>query len=89
MQVDRRHVASLRQQHSDDPELFAYKLLLKWWENTDEEDEEGSRLELVTALRAMGLIKVASMVEGNQPADTSEGELTVHACVSVLSMFSL
>lgn len=65
--VDYCHIAALRQQYPDDPEMYAYKLLMKWWETSDDSDQEQWDL-LVGALRSSGLgnLAVALVVNNNQ-----------------------
>ena len=65
LQVENNYITALRQQYPDDPVLYAYKLMLKWWENFDEEGEEEEKealRKLAGALRIAGLGSIATML---------------------------
>ena len=61
LQVEHSYIAALRQQYPDDPVLYAYKLMMKWWENFDEEEKEALSV-LAGALRVAGLGNIATML---------------------------
>lgn len=47
-------MSALNRAYQDDPQMFAYRLLQKWW-NACELDEEESLQELVVALKSSDL----------------------------------
>ena len=72
LKVENSYIAALRQQYPDDPVLYAYKLMMKWWENFDEEEKEEEEGEeevenealrvLAGALRIAGLGNISTML---------------------------
>ena len=72
LEIDHKHIATMRQQYPHDPEMFAYKLLLRWWEE-GVEDEQEAHGALVCALKEVGLVSIAAIMEGSA-TDRSRGE---------------
>ena len=61
LKVDYGQVSALNRTYQDDPQMFAYRLLQKWW-NACELDEAESLQELVVALKASDLASLVHFV---------------------------
>ena len=73
LKVDQRHISMLRHVYMEDSEMFAYKLLQKWWEACELESELEARLELSNALRLSDLGGLARTVFGEE----QDGEIGI------------
>lgn len=75
LKVDQRHISMLRRVYMEDSEMFAYKLLQKWWDACELASEFEARCELSRALKLCDLGGFARTVLG-EGHDGTEGNLT-------------
>ena len=74
LKIDQGHIFTLRRMYMEDAELFAYRLLQKWWDDC-QLDENEAKNELSKALRSNQLAGLARTVLGLQ--DDTESNIIV------------
>ena len=74
LKIDQGHISTLRRMYMEDAELFAYRLLQKWWDDC-QLDEDEAKNELSKALRSNQLAGLARTVLGLQ--DNAESNYIV------------